>query len=95
MTEAATTKRRGSRVPVEAMTPGQLKLSFAATCAFHQCNAAQALGFASRVPVEFLRTSLAEYRAAMKFGNTIEAEAALMRVVTWKPGSDVPEELRP
>ncbi len=87
-------RRRQSRIAVEAMTPGQLKLSFAATCAFHRCDAAKALAFAGRAPVEVLRRSLAEYRDAMKLGNAVEAEAALMRVVTWQPGSDVPEELR-
>lgn len=84
-------RKRPARLQIADMSPGQLKLEFASTCAFHQCNGARAMGFASRVPVEVLRAQLVAYRNAYAAGDIAAAEAALVGVIDWK----APEELRP
>lgn len=73
-----------ARIAIEDMTDGQLKLEFASTCTYHRADGVRALGYASLVPTEFLRSALIEYRDAK--GNK-EKEAALLRVVTWKPAA--------
>lgn len=73
-----------ARIAIEDMTDGQLKLEFASTCTYHQCDGVQAIGHAGRVPVEFLRAALIDYRDAT---SNKKKEAALLRVVTWRPAA--------
>lgn len=73
-----------ARIAIEDMTDGQLVLEFASTCTYHQADGVRALGYASRVPSDFLRSALIDYRDAK--GNK-KKEEALLRVVNWKPAA--------
>lgn len=69
------------RITVEKMTPGQLKLHFAAICQWHQCDGVAALGKVHKVSEDELRAALVAYEAAKKRKDWRAAEAALLRVV--------------
>ena len=72
----------GTQPPtVDKMTPGQLKLHFAAMCQHHQCDGVRALGYASKVPVGHLRAALLSYEAAAGEQEWTKAEDALLSVV--------------
>jgi hypothetical protein len=66
---------------VDKMTPGQLKLHFAAVCQRHQCNGVNALGYASKVPPDRLRTALLHYEVWARKKNWQKAEDALLSIV--------------
>lgn len=66
---------------VEKMTPGQLKLHFGSLCQHHQCNGVSALGYASKVPIQYLRSALITYETHANREEWDQAEDALLSVV--------------
>ena len=66
---------------VAKMTPGQLKLHFAALCGHHQCDSVRALGYASKVPPDRLRTALLHYETWARKKNWQKAEDALLSII--------------
>jgi hypothetical protein len=69
------------RPTVDKMSPGQLKLHFAAKCKYHHCDGVRALAHAGRVSPDYLRAALLDYEAAERRGDLDGQEDALVRVV--------------
>jgi hypothetical protein len=78
------------KLEIEDMTPGQLKLEYASTCQWHQCDGGSALAWSGTMDAEVLRAALLDYRAAALKKDWSAAQEALLRVLpdALKAGAD-------
>lgn len=72
------------RIPYEEMTPGQLRLEFAARCQFHGCDAGLALCASTQAPEEFIRERMLAYRDAIARLDDKDAEDALIEIIEFR-----------
>ena len=68
----------GRKLTVAEMTPGQLKLEYAACCQSHGCDGASALSWAGSITTPKLRKALTDYWNAAERDDWTAAEDALL-----------------